>query len=300
MDLYRKKTDRNMYLLTSSCHPNHVTSNIPYSLALRIVRICSETSTRNKRLEELKQLLLQRDYKTKIIDAAIAKAKKIPRSEALKKVERDKTNERPVFVVTYDPRYPSINNIVKKHWRSATTNPTMKAIFPKPPLIAYKRPQTIGDKLLRAKLPSRNTRPRRIQNGMFPCNKPCYACPYVKKQKVVKSSTNNTQVQMTKHHTCEDKNICYIIECKKCGMQYIGESQNSMKERFSDHVGYVRRKEINKATGQHFNLPGHSQSDMTVSVLERIHSQHPQYRKTRESFHIEQFELLSKGINRKR
>ena len=50
VDLYRKETDRNMYLLTSSCHPNHVTENIPYSLALRIVRICSRTEARDQRL----------------------------------------------------------------------------------------------------------------------------------------------------------------------------------------------------------------------------------------------------------
>ena len=37
-DLYRKETDRNQYLLTSSSHPAHVTENIPFSLALRIVR----------------------------------------------------------------------------------------------------------------------------------------------------------------------------------------------------------------------------------------------------------------------
>ena len=49
--------------LTSSCHPNHVTSNIPYSLALRITRICSEPETRDLRHSELRELLLERDYK---------------------------------------------------------------------------------------------------------------------------------------------------------------------------------------------------------------------------------------------
>ena len=63
-DLYRKKTDRNQYLLTSSCHPAHVTENIPYSLAMRIVRICSLPEARESRFQELKNLLSSRDYKT--------------------------------------------------------------------------------------------------------------------------------------------------------------------------------------------------------------------------------------------
>ena len=82
MDLYKKPTDRNQYLLPSSCHPKQVTKNIPYSLALRIVRICSKTLARDKRLSELKQMLLDPNYKASIIDAAIKKAKAVPRNEA--------------------------------------------------------------------------------------------------------------------------------------------------------------------------------------------------------------------------
>ena len=56
VDLYRKETDRNQYLLTSSCHPAHVTENIPFSLAMRIVRICTLEENRELRFSELKQL----------------------------------------------------------------------------------------------------------------------------------------------------------------------------------------------------------------------------------------------------
>ena len=83
--MYKKETDRNQYLLTSSCHPAHVTDNIPFSLALRIVRICTKSSDREKRFSELKTMLLARNYKNKIIDAAIERARNIPRAEALKK-----------------------------------------------------------------------------------------------------------------------------------------------------------------------------------------------------------------------
>ena len=38
-DLYKKPTDRNMYLLPSSYHVASVSENIPYSLCLRIIII---------------------------------------------------------------------------------------------------------------------------------------------------------------------------------------------------------------------------------------------------------------------
>ena len=45
VDLYSKPTDKHQYLLPTSCHPKHTCRNIPYSLALRIRRICSQDST---------------------------------------------------------------------------------------------------------------------------------------------------------------------------------------------------------------------------------------------------------------
>ena len=41
-DLHKKETDRNQYLLPSSCHPKQTFKAIPFTLALRIVRVCSK------------------------------------------------------------------------------------------------------------------------------------------------------------------------------------------------------------------------------------------------------------------
>ena len=54
IDLYKKSTDRNQYLLPTSCHPKETSKAIPYSLSLRIVRICTRTEDRDNRLKELK------------------------------------------------------------------------------------------------------------------------------------------------------------------------------------------------------------------------------------------------------
>ena len=56
VDLYKKPSDRNQYLLPSSCHPKSTTQAIPYSLSLRIVRICTKPESRDLRRAELKDL----------------------------------------------------------------------------------------------------------------------------------------------------------------------------------------------------------------------------------------------------
>ena len=108
-------------------------------------------------------------------------------------------------------------------------------------------------KLIRAKLPSRNVKPKRIINGMFKCKKNCKICPYVKSCKVIKATHTDSVIHLQKHHDCQSKNIIYLIQCKKCKWaQYIGETQETLETRFSQHLGYLC---FQKWTGQGYRLP---------------------------------------------
>ena len=135
VDLYKKPTDRCQYLLTSSCHPPHITENIPFSLAYRIVRICTDPTSRDKRLAELKDMLTSRDYRPKLIDEAIQKAKDIPRERALRRGNKndDKNKRRPVFSVEYHPALPQLSKTLQKHWRVMVEDPPpSEKLFPSP------------------------------------------------------------------------------------------------------------------------------------------------------------------------
>ena len=162
-DLYRKPTDRNGYLLPQSCHQPAVFTSIPYSLAYRIQRICSCEKARDQRMEELKEMLLQRNYPRGVINAAIEKAKAVPRLEALKRVEKKQKSDRQIFCVQFDPRLPSVNQIMKKHHGVMIRNdPHCAAIFPKPPMIAFKRVKNLREHLIRSRVRvSRAVRPSR-------------------------------------------------------------------------------------------------------------------------------------------
>ena len=224
-DLYKKPTDRNQYLLPSSCHPKQTTKAIPKSLGLRIVRICSNPVMRDKRLEDLKQSLLERGYSENMLDISINKVRKVPREAALQKVNRTKEIKRPVFPVTYDPRLPSVTTLISKHWRSMVSRDKhLKEVFPSPPLIAYKRQPNFRSYLIRAALAKGQQRyPQRNQKGMTKCNKnSCTACPYVREGKGLR--INEESWKINRKLDCNSYNIVYAIICKKdsCRQVYIG------------------------------------------------------------------------------
>ena len=122
-------------MLPSSCHPPHCTENIPYSLALRIIRICTDKDERDFRLKELMDMLLSRNYPKKLVQNNIDKALSVPRSEALKRVVRKNDADRVVFPVTYHPGLPSIPQIISKHHRTMINrDQKLKEVFKKPPI----------------------------------------------------------------------------------------------------------------------------------------------------------------------
>jgi hypothetical protein len=299
VDLFRKKTDRNQYLLTSSCHPVQTTKNIPYSLGLRIVRTCTEPTERDQRLEELKEMLLSRNYPINLIDRAIEKARKVPRLLALKKVEKKKQTKRPVFAVTFDPRLPAIDTISAKHWRAMTSQDQyLKEVFPQPPLTAHKRQPNLRQLLVRAKVADKQ-RPRREVKGMKKCGTGCTACPYILQAKSI--SHRGTKWKLNKQLDCNSFNIVYMIECQKenCKKRYVGETKRSLKYRLAEHRGYVTNQHTDKATGAHFNTAGHSLSDLKIIILEQVKKKEIEYRKQREKYFIRKLNTLNIGLNKK-
>ena len=135
---------------------------------------------------------------------------------------------------------------------------------------------------------------------MFKCNKPsCKICPYIKEGKKFKSNFSDKSIEITQHFTCEEKNCIYLIQCKKCKQQYIGECKDFYK-RMLQHLSHARCSRQDKAIGEHFSNNNHKLSDMTLTVIERLTRNDIRYRKTKESIHIEQWNLKYRGLNRKK
>ena len=46
-----------------------------------------------------------------------------------------------------------------------------------------------------------------------------------------------------------------------------------LEKRMAKHGGYVQNKNLEQATGAHFNLPGHSVANMKMTVSEQVKKQ---------------------------
>ena len=136
------------------------------------------------------------------------------------------------------------------------------------------------------------------QNGMLKYGLCCSTCPYIIEMKLL--TINKVKWNIKKKLNCNSYNIIYLLKCNKenCNQNYIGESKRPLKSRLADHRGYITNKNILKATGAHFNLPGHNLENLKVIILEQVKNKSDVYRKEREKYLIAKFNTYYKGINR--
>ena len=69
--------------------------------------------------------------------------------------------------------------------------------------------------------------------------------------------------------TCATKNVIYLISCKKCGIQYIGETSQALRSRMNNH-----RQKLNQMCNlflyQHFCSNNHSEDDIAIMPIEEV------------------------------
>ena len=93
-------------------------------------------------------------------------------------------------------------------------------------------------------------------------------------------------------------NIIYLISCRICGIQYIGETKNSLKKRFYGHRSTVKTQKLDTPVGQHFNLPNHSISDMILQGIEALANRRESVRLSREKMWIKRVHTIHPhGLN---
>ena len=138
VDLYI--TDTHRHLLPTSCHSKHCCKNVPYSLALCLRRICSDSNTFESRARDLTDHLCKRSYQKQEISLAIEKARQQKREGLLSYRPKSESGVLP-FVLTYRPDLPNVRDIVNKHWSIIESSSTLSEIFTERPTMGLQKTQ---------------------------------------------------------------------------------------------------------------------------------------------------------------
>ena len=299
VDLYTKPTDTHQYLLPASCHPKHCCKNIPYSLALRLRRICSDSDTFESRARELTDHLCKRGYQKQEISLAIERARQQKREDLLSYRLKSELNVLP-FVLTYHPDLPKVREIINKHWPIIESSSTLSEIFTERPTMAYRRPKSLRDLHVRAKLKP-DMRDDEPLGETRPCGKArCKTCKMITPTQIAKSASGAI-IKLRCNTSCKTTNVVYLITCTKCGKQYVGETGDHVNQRMNGHRDDWKHKRFERSpVAEHFCSPEHDfLNHATLCCLDHNPEWTDRTRKARESYWIRRLNTLRPyGINK--
>ena len=126
--------------------------------------------------------------------------------------------------------------------------------------------------------------------------------------KEIKISSTGEKFQIKDRMTCSTKNCIYMITCTKkthsCNKnpQYGGETEREVKHRCREHkatIANAYHRNTKTTVGQHFRSKGHSLDNFCMVPIEKIRSEDPFVRKTRERYYINKFNLIQEGLNKR-
>ncbi|CAN7976819.1 unnamed protein product, partial [Ixodes persulcatus] len=289
--LYRKPTDRQQYLNYDSCHPRHCKNSLPYSQAHRYKRICSNEQDFKQNADNLTTALIRQNYPPGVINSAIEKASRLDRTTAINKTSvRSSENNQYNLVLTYASNLPNINNILRKNFNILSQNQRLQSVFPQAPRVVYRRGKSLKDMLVRSK----TTHEEFL--GSRPCRVPrCKVCSHMTESVEVKSTNSDFTFRINGNYNCNSANVVYLLHCRVCNMQYIGQTDLPFRQRFNNHKSHLNTLP-KLPLSKHMRLDQHHINKIFVTILQSGFST-AREREQRESYLIKKFNTLRAGIN---
>lgn len=243
--VFFKETDTHALLFKTSFHPKHTYAGLIKSQLLRFHRICSREEDFRVAVGVLFHALSTRGYSRTF----------------LRKCQRSFLEKKPItvgsslpFVTTYSPSTMALVRGCRRRFLSHTTGSSVlqdHRIIP-----AYRRNKNLLDYLVKAKLKPLHSTKGRGQSDAF----------YKHRKWLQSHSTGDVFLNSARGNT-KSKNCVYLITCVQCGLQYVGETGNTIATRFTQHKhNIIKKKKTLTPLVAHFI--SHGWKSVSVCVIQ--------------------------------
>ena len=113
--------------------------------------------------------------------------------------------------------------VIRDNLHQLYTNDEVKKVISPKPMISFRSARKLSSYLLRAKL-----YPIERTVGSFKCTKKCCeVCENVNITDSFTSSVTQNTYKINHNLNCDDKCLIYLLTCKQCRKQYVGETTDA-------------------------------------------------------------------------
>ena len=180
--------------------------------------------------------------------------------------------------MTYHPLLKSVGQIVNKKLNLLYMDEEVKKVFSPGPMISFRSARKVSSYLVRAKL-----YPLDRTVGSFKCGgSRCEVCLNVTETSTFTSSVTGETYKINHSFNCNDKCLVYLLTCKVCKKQYVGQTVDSFRLRWNNYKCNCRKHERKEACMQqflydHFCCTDHSGfiDDVSITFIDKTDPSDP-------------------------
>ncbi|XP_053886742.1 uncharacterized protein LOC128838514 [Malaclemys terrapin pileata] len=249
---------------------------------------------RDKHLQDLYQAFLKLQYPPAEVKKQIDRARRVPKSHLLQDRPNKENNSTPL-AVTFSPQLKPLQGIIRDLQPILKDDPLLSQILGDRPVLAYRQPPNLKQ-ILTSNHTSLN---KNTDPGTYPCNKArCQLCPHIYSSDII-IGPNHISHTIRGSFICTSTNVIYAIMCQQCSSaMYIGQTGQSLRKRINGHKSDIRNHNTQKPVGEHFNLSGHSVTDLRVAILQQKNFKNRLQRETPELELICKLDTINSGLNK--
>ena len=110
------------------------------------------------------------------------------------------------------------------------------------------------------------------ESSISRCGRKRYmTCPALDSNNSFTSSISGKTYKVlgTQAMSCNTTSVVYLITCKRCGIQYVGETGQELRRRMNNHRNRIKSLQP-QPLYKHFNSDGHSLDDLTIQPIEEV------------------------------
>ena len=172
---------------------------------------------------EIQRYLVVRRYDKEEVQHETDRASNLTRKDLL--LFRRKRPKCDPSVVTYHPNLPCLSYFLFPPINTSCI-PWTERCTPDASLVAYYWPCSLRDLLVWTVLKE----PRTTYKGNSHCQQPqCRMCAHIRTGTTFCSTTTGKRFYVKATANCCIMNVVYLIECRRCAIQYIGETEMPSK-----------------------------------------------------------------------